>query len=374
MHVYYLAPNELNEFAVGIRFKIEVQFKILKEHFNCDATYISLNRKMSLLNKIRRCTPFFSFYKKIDVNKFKPNSIVYFRHAVIDHRLLKMLMQLKKNGCIIILEIPTYPYDAERCTFFGKMILYQEYVYRKLLNRYVSRIITYSKDSVIYGIKTINISNAICIDDDFEISSQEETTCINIVAVAAIAFWHGYDRVIQGIYEYYRNGGKRKIIFHMVGYGRDLEKYKELADRLSINDHVIFYGKKQGKELDDIYLKCKIGIDSLGRHRSGVFYNSSLKGKEYLLKGLPVVSGVETELDSRNDFKYYLRIPDDDTPVDINRVVEFYDEIYGNKNELEIRKEIRKFAIQNFSYEATFDKVLKYLDETVQKKNSNLEK
>jgi hypothetical protein len=49
--------------------------------------------------------------------------------------------------------------------------------------------------------------------------------------------------------------------------------------------------------LNDIYNISDIAIDSLGRHRSNVMYNSTLKGKEYCAKGLPIVSGVKTEFD-----------------------------------------------------------------------------
>lgn len=42
----------------------------------------------------------------------------------------------------------------------------------------------------------------------------------------------------------------------------------------------------------------------MGRHRSGVSFNSSLKGKEYCAKGLIIVSGVKTELDLDGEFLY----------------------------------------------------------------------
>ncbi|MFK5655764.1 hypothetical protein ACIA4K_04025 [Lactobacillus delbrueckii subsp. bulgaricus] len=67
---------------------------------------------------------------------------------------------------------------------------------------------------------------------------------------------------------------------------------------------VSMVGKKEKEELDYYYNICDIGIDSMGRHRSNVYYNSSLKGKEYLAKGLPIVLGVTTELDYIKDFRF----------------------------------------------------------------------
>lgn len=44
----------------------------------------------------------------------------------------------------------------------------------------------------------------------------------------------------------------------------------------------------QGK-LDELLLKADVGVDSLARHRVNNFENNSLKSKEYLTFGLPIV-------------------------------------------------------------------------------------
>ena len=98
-------------------------------------------------------------------------------------------------------------------------------------------------------------------------------------------------------------------------------------------------------------------MDSMGRNRTNVFYNSTLKGKEYLAKGLPIISGVKTELDHM-DFPYYLRVPADDTPLDFARVIQFYHEIYDRKSEAEVAEEIRDFCRLHFEFRQTFQPVL----------------
>ena len=42
---------------------------------------------------------------------------------------------------------------------------------------------------------------------------------IVLLAVATLAKWHGYERVIKGLYNYYADGGERNIIFNIVGNG-----------------------------------------------------------------------------------------------------------------------------------------------------------
>ena len=103
-----------------------------------------------------------------------------------------------------------------------------------------------------------------------------------------------------------------------------------------------------------------IGLDSMGRHRSGVYYNSSLKGKEYCAYGLLIVSGVETELDNAADFDYYFRIPADDSPVDFAKILEFYNEKVAD-NKAAVHKKISDYALDHFSMDKVFKPVMDYI-------------
>ena len=53
------------------------------------------------------------------------------------------------------------------------------------------------------------------------------TTEIRLVAVAGLAKWHGYDRLLEGLGEYYRTDVERKVIFHIVGEGPVREEYEQ---------------------------------------------------------------------------------------------------------------------------------------------------
>lgn len=126
---------------------------------------------------------------------------------------------------------------------------------------------------------------------------------------------------------YYQSSkSQRQIQFQLVGDGPVLKEYEQLVKKYQLEDKVTFHGRIAFSDLNRFYQTADIGIDSLARHRSGVFYNSSLKGKEYLAKGLPIISGVKTELDSEN-LSFYYKIPNDDTPLDIEKVIEWYDSL-----------------------------------------------
>ena len=92
------------------------------------------------------------------------------------------------------------------------------------------------------------------------------------------------------------------------------------------------------KLLEDVglYDKADIALDCMGRHRVGVYYNSSLKGKEYCAYGVPIISGVETELDQRKEFQYYLRVPADDTILDMDDIVNYYHKCYDGTSPSEL--------------------------------------
>ena len=76
-----------------------------------------------------------------------------------------------------------------------------------------------------------------------------------------------------------------------------------------------------GKPLDDLFNQCQFAIGSLGRHRNGITVIKTLKNREYATRGLPFIY---SEQDSDFDQQpYVLKAPADESPVDIQRIVDF---------------------------------------------------
>ena len=198
-------------------------------------------------------------------------------------------------------KIPTYPFKNEYKgikSILGFIGMY----YLKHLHKYIDYIVTYSKDKEIYRIPTIITSNGVDLEK-IKPKKESRSKDINMIAVANFSMWHGYDRIIEGLNNYYKNDCKDNVYLYLVGSGEYLKVYQSLIKKYNLEKYVFVLGAKSGYELDFVYNKCNIAIDACGRHRSGVYYNSSLKGKEYCAKGLPIVSGVETELDYIKDYK-----------------------------------------------------------------------
>ncbi|MFH4896447.1 hypothetical protein [Vibrio diabolicus] len=65
-----------------------------------------------------------------------------------------------------------------------------------------------------------------------------------------------------------------------------------------------------------------IGVDSLGRHRSGNVENNSLKSKEYIMRGLPILkSHVDRSIDSY-DFAY--TTSSDEREINLQKVIDYF--------------------------------------------------
>lgn len=268
----------------------------------------------------------------------------YIRYPNSDPYFLSLLKKMKSKRIRIVIEIPTYPYDKEGLeTLKGYVIRSLDIIYRKKLKKYVDRIITYSKDDKIYGIDTIKTINGV----DFDKISLLPTTNQKVIyfcAVAMICRTHGYDRLINGLFNYYKNGGKREIIIDIVGTGEETirNSYIKLVNELQLENRVIFHGLVNGEKLDEIYARASIGVNSLAIHRQNLVNESTLKTKEYAAKGLPILSSSYVDAFSETDnLNYVCRVPANDSAIDLEKVIDFYDYLLLNKEIDLLRNEIR---------------------------------
>jgi len=239
------------------------------------------------------------------------------------------------------MEIPTYPYDNE---YKGLPLSFQinliiDKYFRLKLAKQIHKIVTFSKYKEIFGVSTINISNGI----DFEkvkLKSQLNNTSkrLNLISVAEIHPWHGLDRVIKGLAEYYKKDQNIKVLFNIVGKGDPVEiaKLKAITIKEKMEEYVIFHGSKSGKELDDLFEQADMGIASLARHRSNITYIKTLKNREYAARGIPFIySEIDEDFE---DMPYIIKAPANEEPLDIRKIVNFYNQQIFNPSQ--IRKSI----------------------------------
>ncbi len=249
--------------------------------------------------------------------------------------LIRFFKKLHKAGIHAVTEIPTYPYDKEynRNTYWQmRLTLKIDKLFRRALYKYMDAMVTFSDAKEIFGQKTINISNGVDFDSiplHHPSSIFPHPSSLHMIGVAEVHSWHGFDRVMSGIGEYYSHqpsaiSHQKDVYFHIVGgvhpYRMKVD-YKPQIEKYQIQDKIIFHGTMFGKELDDIFNQCQFAIGSLGRHRSGITVIKTLKNREYATRGIPFIY---SEQDSDFDGQpYIIKAPADESPIDIQRIIDF---------------------------------------------------
>lgn len=299
--------------------------------------------------------------------------ITYIRFpGSIDFSTLAMFSMLKKNGTKILLELPTYPIGGELIERLTQLKVESRYfslafyslvysvhrVCSRQAHKYIDKIVTFMPYERIWNIPTIVIDNGVNISDYKGIGTNRvPDNRINLLAVANVANWHGYDRVIEGLYNYYQTDKdflNYEIIFTIVGDSPILEDLKKRVNELYLNGYVQFLGFKDGEELYKIYEKTDLAISSLGMHRINVINGSTLKTKEYCAYGIPFILGYNEKTISE-DFCYSLTVPANDEPIRMRDIVDFYQKVQKIPNYSE---EMHRFARENFDWKEQMEKVI----------------
>ena len=246
--------------------------------------------------------------------------------------LIRFFKKLKKLGIKAVTEIPTYPYDQEFDTFSRqeRLGLKIDQLFRNRLYRQQSAIVTFSDAETIFGQRTIRISNGVDFDSIPLHHFQPVDDALHFIGVAEVHLWHGYDRLITGLGEYYKKTeNPRNIIFHIVGgvdpydlYGEgDYKGIQTRIDEYGLQEQVVFHGQLFGEELDKVFNQSCFAIGSLARHRSGITYIKTLKNREYATRGIPFIY---SEIDSDfEDKPYIIKAKPDESPIDVQQIVDF---------------------------------------------------
>lgn len=240
----------------------------------------------------------------------------------------RWLKKQQKAGVRILMEIPTYPYDCEyaRSPLKRKLSLWTDKLFRRGMARHIDRMVTFSACERIFGVPALRLSNGIDFRSiPLKPASGDTSAEVRLIGVADIHFWHGFDRVIEGLGAYYATKPERQVRFHVVGSGvpAELALLHELSERHGLGHRVVFHGPLSGEALDAAFEKADFGIASLGRHRNGITRIKTLKNREYAARGIPFVySETDEDFDA---MPYVLKAPADDSPLDIAALLAFLD-------------------------------------------------
>lgn len=283
----------------------------------------------------------------------------YIRYPLADWAFMKMIKKLH-NLCKVVVEIPTYPYDDEvkkEKSIITKINYLQDKKNRNKLNKYVLAFVTYGDYSRVFNTKCISIHNGINIDSIEFIPPINNGNTIQLVGVALLVNAHGYDRIIRGLGNYYSHNPNpyKKVLFNIVGDGPEKENLEALVKENSVKDYVHFLGALYGNDLTKSYYGTDIGIAYFAGHRIGLKKTSALKMREYCARGIPFIGSMPDDAFPEDKCPFYKLFPANDDPIDIDKVIEFYDYIKAHP---EIHRQMREYAEQNLSWEKQLKKVM----------------
>ena len=353
----------------GISKKILAQVNAMKANgVDCDLCYTMIEENG---NQVRICNgktiqnfgrsplaKFIKWFSYAKLAKFiidEKYDILYIRSFYnTTPQLIKMLKVVSREGVKVLMEFPTYPYEKELrgAELKTRLIFMVNRLFRSRLKQYVTKAITFSDATYIHGIKTINISNGIDFSQIKLKEKREFDDTINLIGVAEVHIWHGYDRVIKGLYEYNKSVRKTKINFNIVGNSNtgDVERLKEMVSELGLIDCVQFSGYLSGDELDKAFDNSHFAIASLARHRTGISVIKTLKNREYAARGVPFIFS-EDDSDF-NDMPYIIKATADDSPINIEAIIQYLSEFNLTP------EEIRSSVIDKLSWNIQMKRVI----------------
>lgn len=286
------------------------------------------------------------------IEKESPQAIYIRRIVPLNPFLIHFLKWVRHKRIKIIYEYPTFPWKEEQKNS-NKLFYYLDSLYFKTLVSIVD-VITYIGKYQGNNPKFCKVNNSIDIDK-LLLHKKRDGKSIALIGVAHIAYYHGFDRIILGLKQYYASSRQWDVFFHIVGDG-DILDLKLLVKKFNLENRVFFDGVQTGEELDKVFNKCDIGVDALGgfRREKGLF-SDSLKSKEYIARGIPYIVAGTSSFETKN-LDFVFEFNETEEPIDIEKIINLYNQMKSTP------EQIREFAVDNFQWKNEMIKPLEYLE------------
>lgn len=289
------------------------------------------------------------------VKQWQPDVVLVRYEAMLKHPTLVEFYRAIRGRAIACVEFPTYPYEAELTGVDLKTVR----AHRQAMLSEVDHVFSTCYDDTISNKPNHPFDNQLSqamIDELAErrvLSVRDPDNVINLLMVANLSNWHGVDRVIDGLAAYYKDPCPATVMLHVVGEGDCLEDLQRLCAGLKMEKWVRFHGFLSGAELDKVFIQADLAIASLGMHRIDLYRSSTLKVREYLASGLPVIYSCADSVLSENP--YVFRVPEDDSALNIPNIVTFFQRIQQTGP---VKPAIASFARETISWRCVAENIL----------------
>ena len=307
--------------------------------------------------------------------KQHPCDVLYFRLDRMSFDAAALCRAAKAGGAKkVILEIPNYPYltDYIRNVRGVRPMTRQAVTLAKILgtaaeDRLSGLSLRGAADAAVligdraerfFGIPAVNISNGVAVSEFDEIRHPQNEGEIVLIGVAGTLWWQAYDRVLAGMAAYRKRHpeGPRLRFLLVGGDAKEMPEFHRQVSQFGLEDSVECPGFRTGKALAEYYERADLGVSSLGCYRRGLTRCSSLKAREYCAAGIPFLYAYEDDdLDANAPFA--IKLPNDSSPVDMERVVEFAGRC---RSDTSVSEAEREFARAHYDWVSILKKVLNF--------------
>ncbi len=246
---------------------------------------------------------------------------------------------------------------------YSALPLCREYIYGKSLRRKAKLGICNSQEIADFqnkksgGVYKCMIGGDAVEVDTFPLSPRpefnHELRLVFLKGASTSADFNGLDRMIWSIANY-----KGEIEIKLFVLGHQLQEEQKMVEAFGIKKNVILFPSKNGEDLNNFLKDIHIGVATLSLYRKGLNQTTTIKVREYTAQGLPFIYAY-TDPDLNEDAKEFaLKFPNDDSLIDMNKVIEFAKNTIQNK---ELPQKMRKYAEEHLDYGVKMKKLLKEL-------------
>lgn len=173
--------------------------------------------------------------------------------------------------------------------------------------------------------------------------------------VTTTAAWYGLERLLRSMATVQEN---YKLI--IAGIASDNPYVETLITKYGIKQNVSFLGKISKTELPAFYDSVHICFGSLGLYTINLNYASTLKVKESVSHGVPVILGYcEEDFVGNPEFEpYYMQLANDDSAIDFTAARDFARTFYQNP---ENKKQLRQLALKYLDVGIKMDSLIQQI-------------
>lgn len=294
----------------------------------------------------------------------KQDTVIYLRYLLSDP-LFYFFIRSERKAIVITEHQSLEPHELLIQKKYKKYLL--ETFFGKYSLKHVNAIAGVTEEICRFELSRKGEAPCFVASNGIEVSSTilrkippwEQGGKLHLLCVAQVANWHGLDRLIWGM----ANSGNSNVYLHIVGDGPAIPQLKELVSHKDLEDQVIFHGFKTGEELDEMFDKCHIAVGSLGIHRKGLKETSDLKSREYCARGIPFFNSA-LDADFPVSFPFRLKIPEDDSPIDMEQVMYFAKNVLADTEHPIFMQE---YALSNLDWNIKMRKLKGFFEEVLKK-------